>query len=33
MFKEIYFLDDARKKILEGVNIVADAVCATLGPR
>jgi len=33
MYKEIKFNNDARVKILEGVNIVADAVATTLGPR
>jgi len=33
MYKEILFDEDARKKILEGVNIVAKAVNSTLGPR
>lgn len=33
MYKEIKFWDESRNKILRGVNIVSDAVCATLGPR
>lgn len=32
MSKEILFDDKARQKLLEGVNIVAKAVCSTLGP-
>lgn len=32
-YKEIKFNEDARKKILKGVNTVADAVSVTLGPR
>jgi chaperonin GroEL len=31
--KELMFADDARHKILSGVNILADAVKATLGPK
>ena len=31
--KELLFNTDARKKILEGVNILADAVKVTMGPR
>ncbi|TCS37087.1 chaperonin GroEL [Reinekea marinisedimentorum] len=31
--KELMFADDARQKILSGVNILADAVKATLGPK
>ncbi|MDX1474222.1 MAG: chaperonin GroEL [Reinekea sp.] len=31
--KELMFADDARHKILTGVNILADAVKATLGPK
>ncbi len=31
--KEILYSDDARKKILEGVNKLADAVKVTLGPK
>src|SRR5476651_117033 len=31
--KEVKFGDSARKKMLTGVNILADAVKATLGPR
>ncbi len=31
--KELMFSDDARHKILSGVNILADAVKATLGPK
>lgn len=30
---EVLFGDDARKKLLEGINILADAVTSTLGPR
>jgi chaperonin GroEL len=33
MYKEILFGPDARDKIKKGVNIVADAVVSTLGPR
>lgn len=32
-YKEILFGDKARTKILEGLNIAADAVAVTLGPR
>ena len=31
--KEVKFGDSARKKMLTGVNILADAVKATLGPK
>lgn len=31
--KQVKFGDDARKKMLKGVNILADAVKATLGPK
>ena len=31
--KEIHFHDDARREILRGVNILADAVKVTLGPK
>jgi len=31
--KEIIFSDDARNRLLRGVNKLADAVKATLGPR
>src|SRR6056300_2019689 len=31
--KEVKFGDDARKRMLKGVNILADAVKATLGPK
>ena len=31
--KEIIFSADARGRILNGVNILADAVQATLGPK
>ena len=31
--KEIMFDEKGREKILEGVNVLADAVKATLGPR
>ena len=33
MYKKIKFKTEARNKILEGVNIVAEAVGSTLGPR
>lgn len=33
MYKEILFGEEARNKIKKGVNIVADAVASTLGPR
>lgn len=33
MSKEIKFNEDARKTLLKGVNVVADAVKVTLGPR
>lgn len=33
MPKELRFREDARKAMLEGVNILADAVSVTLGPR
>lgn len=33
MFKKLLFGDEARAKILKGINVVADAVCTTLGPR
>ena len=33
MYKEIKFGENARKSIKKGVNIVADAVASTLGPR
>ena len=33
MYKEIKFNEDARQKIRKGVNILADAVESTLGPR
>ena len=33
MYKDILFGEDARNKIVKGVNIVADAVASTLGPR
>ena len=32
MSKEILFDEKARTKLMEGVNILADAVCSTLGP-
>ena len=32
MDKKIIFSDNARKELLEGVNQLADAVVATLGP-
>ena len=31
--KDILFEKDAREKLLEGVNILADAVKVTLGPK
>ncbi|MBA6414297.1 chaperonin GroEL [Parahaliea sp. F7430] len=31
--KEVIFADDARQRMLKGVNILADAVKATLGPK
>ena len=31
--KDVYFGDDARSRMLSGVNILADAVKATLGPK
>ncbi|WP_277868811.1 TCP-1/cpn60 chaperonin family protein, partial [Salinivibrio sp. IB574] len=31
--KEILYSDDARQKMLRGVNILADAVKVTLGPK
>lgn len=33
MPKQLKFQNDAREAMLEGMNIVADAVCATFGPR
>ena len=33
MAKEVYFGDEARQKMLNGVNVLADAVKATLGPK
>jgi chaperonin GroEL len=33
MAKEVFFGDEARQKMLAGVNILADAVKATLGPK
>jgi len=33
MAKEIKFGDSARQRMLKGVNVLADAVKATLGPR
>ncbi|MCL4167981.1 UNVERIFIED_CONTAM: hypothetical protein GTU68_008811, partial [Idotea baltica] len=33
MAKEVKFDTDARNKILKGVNILADAVKVTLGPK
>lgn len=32
MTKEILFNEKARVKLMEGINILADAVCSTLGP-
>ena len=31
--KDVRFYEDARTKMLEGVNILANAVKATLGPK
>ena len=31
--KSVIFDEDAREKLLEGVNILADAVKVTLGPK
>ena len=31
--KEVHFSDDARSRLLEGVNILSDAVKVTLGPK
>ena len=31
--KQINFSDDARKRMARGVNVLADAVKATLGPK
>ncbi len=31
--KDVYFGDDARSRMLKGVNVLADAVKATLGPK
>jgi chaperonin GroEL len=33
MSKDFLFGQEARDKILKGVNIVSKAVCATLGPK
>ena len=33
MYKEVLFNEDARDKIVKGVNMVADAVASTLGPK
>lgn len=33
MSKQIYFNENARKRLLDGVNILADAVSVTLGPK
>jgi chaperonin GroEL len=33
MAKEVKFGDAARKKLLAGVNVLADAVKVTLGPK
>ncbi|HAA53976.1 MAG TPA: molecular chaperone GroEL, partial [Myxococcales bacterium] len=33
MAKQISFREDARKYILQGVNVLADAVRVTLGPK
>ncbi|MEM6774981.1 MAG: TCP-1/cpn60 chaperonin family protein, partial [Pseudomonadota bacterium] len=31
--KDVFFADDARQRMLAGVNVLADAVKATLGPK
>ena len=31
--KDVFFADEARQRMLTGVNILADAVKATLGPK
>jgi hypothetical protein len=31
--KDVFFADEARQRMLAGVNILADAVKATLGPK
>jgi chaperonin GroEL len=31
--KDVFFGDDARSRMLKGVNVLADAVKATLGPK
>ncbi len=31
--KDVYFGDDARSRMLNGVNVLANAVKATLGPK
>jgi chaperonin GroEL len=31
--KDVKFSEDARSKVLRGVNILADAVTVTLGPK
>ena len=31
--KDVHFGDSARRQMLDGVNILADAVKATLGPK
>jgi len=33
MSKQLVFNDDARQKLLSGINLLADAVTTTLGPR
>ena len=33
MAKELRFSEEARKHILQGVNVLADAVKVTLGPK
>lgn len=33
MFKKLKFNSDARKEMLKGINILADAVKVTLGPK
>ena len=33
MAKEVRFADDARQRMLKGVNVLANAVKVTLGPK
>ncbi|MCG8669630.1 MAG: chaperonin GroEL, partial [Pseudomonadales bacterium] len=33
MAKEVFFGDDARSRMVKGVNVLADAVKVTLGPK